>query len=223
MLLFESRTQKVEEIEEFLYELVKLYKYANPGVTNDALEIAVKRKFLNGISSSLSHNIVIFCNNPYNKAITRHKLLEHCRSVQMYMTPDNTANNVSTCTVEPIQRSDVVGSVAVLSSKLDKHIAQTNKELSDYNNALSAVSYNIYIGAYSGEGRGSSVNQYNSYGRGRGWGHSLGTYADNRDESRHGPFESHGKVSCYKCGQVNHYAKHCYLKKIWETSGGVNS
>ena len=68
MSLFESRTQNVEETEEkFMYELFKLYKFANPGVTNDALEIAI----LHGISSSLRHNIVIFCNKPYNKAITR--------------------------------------------------------------------------------------------------------------------------------------------------------
>ena len=64
----------------------------------------------------------------------------------MFLTPDNTANNVSTCTMEPAQRCDIAESVAVLSSKLDKHIEQTDKGLSDYNNALSAVSDNISRG-----------------------------------------------------------------------------
>ena len=61
MSLFDSRIQKLDEAEEeYMYELVKLYKFANPGVPNATMEIAVKRKFLNGISPALRQNIFNF-------------------------------------------------------------------------------------------------------------------------------------------------------------------
>ena len=51
MAMFESRIQKVNESEEeYMLELLKLYKTANPNHADAVLLLAVKRKFLSGIS-----------------------------------------------------------------------------------------------------------------------------------------------------------------------------
>ena len=57
MTTFENRTQKLNETEEeYMYELVKLYKFANPMSSTADVDTAVKRRFLHGISQDLCRN-----------------------------------------------------------------------------------------------------------------------------------------------------------------------
>ena len=79
MLLFESRVKKVNESEEeFMLVLLKLYSAANPNHAANVKLMAIKRKFLQGISSELRKNIFVFCNDPYHNDVTREILLGHC-------------------------------------------------------------------------------------------------------------------------------------------------
>ena len=83
MTIFESRIQQVgESEEEYMTELTKLYRNANPGIDVNVLDTAVKRKFLQGISPGLRRNVFIFCNNPYDMLITRETLLSAARKAK---------------------------------------------------------------------------------------------------------------------------------------------
>ena len=83
MILFESRVKKVTESEEeFMLELVKLYKAANPQQAAEVVLLAVKRKFLAGIPSNLRNNIFVFCSDPYDNGVSREALLGHCRKAK---------------------------------------------------------------------------------------------------------------------------------------------
>ena len=58
MSIVEKRMMRIGETEEaFMLDLLKLFRNANPTATDAILDLAVKRKFLQGISP-------IFCNGP---------------------------------------------------------------------------------------------------------------------------------------------------------------
>ena len=60
MTMFEERRQQIGETEEeFMLQLLRLYKNANPDASAIAMNLALKRKFLQGISPSLKKNIFI--------------------------------------------------------------------------------------------------------------------------------------------------------------------
>jgi len=62
-----------------MFELVKLFRHANPEVNGAVADAAVKRKFLQGISPALEKGLFTFCNNPLSDGVSRDKLLQHCR------------------------------------------------------------------------------------------------------------------------------------------------
>ena len=83
MKLFENRKQKLTESEEeYMLDLFSLYKAANPDHTAAVTLLAVKRKFLDGISPTLRSKLFVFCTDPYEATVTRENLLGHCRTAQ---------------------------------------------------------------------------------------------------------------------------------------------
>ena len=57
-ILFDKRIQQIHESEEeFMFELIKLHRAANPNATANELCLNVKRRFLSGISADLRRNI----------------------------------------------------------------------------------------------------------------------------------------------------------------------
>ena len=90
MAMFESRIQKANESEEeYMLELLKLYKTANPDHADAVILLAVKRKFLSGISPILKKNIFVFCNDPLDANVTREHLLSHCRKARNMLLVQN--------------------------------------------------------------------------------------------------------------------------------------
>ena len=78
MMEFESRVQHLDETEEeYMLALIKLFKAAYG---------AMKRKFLNGISADLRHNVFIFCNNPLDDTVGHQDLLKASRDARVHLT-----------------------------------------------------------------------------------------------------------------------------------------
>ena len=102
---FEVRTQRIAESEdEFMLVLVKLFRSANPAADSPTLDVAVKRKFLQGISPSLRRGIFVFCNDPYAAAVSREQLLQHCRKVRVHLVPSSEEDRPETFTPPTVNR-----------------------------------------------------------------------------------------------------------------------
>ena len=213
MLLFESRVKKVTESEEeYMLELLRLYTTANPDHNAATKLVAVKRKFLQGISPELRKNIFVFCNDPHAATVTREQLLSHCRKarnilIETRSTPTNEdvtervllgadAGQVENVN-KPSNPQDVIAAINNLSLQLGNHIENTEKR---FQQLVAPVNF-----------RGNSNFNYNNY-RSRG---NRGNRANNRFRSRGGYRRGRGnsstnnQVQCYRCHGYNHRAEHC--------------
>ena len=74
----------------------RLYKSANPDHTDEVTNLAVKKKFMNGISPAIRQKIFIFCNDPFANAVTRDALLGHCRKTKNLNPQTNQTADYST-------------------------------------------------------------------------------------------------------------------------------
>ena len=105
MTEFESRIQHLEEPEEeYMLALIKLFKAANHDVKPEDVNRAVKRKFLNGISADLRHNVFIFCNNPLDDTVGHQDLLKASRDARVHLTA--TKQLVTPASDDPIFHTD---------------------------------------------------------------------------------------------------------------------
>ena len=92
MIEFDNRIQRVNESEdEFMLSLVRLFKTANPDAADDTASLAVKRKFMQGISPELRRSTFIFCSDPFATTITYQQLLEGARKARLQLTPTDQA------------------------------------------------------------------------------------------------------------------------------------
>ena len=90
MILFENRTKQMNESEEeFMLQLLRLYTTANPDHVAAVTLIAIKRKFLAGISPVLRSKIFVFCSDPYAAEVTRENLLTHCRTARNLLSAEH--------------------------------------------------------------------------------------------------------------------------------------
>ena len=88
MVEFDKRCQRVEESEdEFMLALVRLYKAANPDADDNTASLAIKRKFMQGISTELRRSTYIFCTEPFATTVTYQQLLESARKARLQLTP----------------------------------------------------------------------------------------------------------------------------------------
>ena len=88
MVEFDNRVQRVDESEdEFMLSLVRLFKAANPDADDGAASLAVKRKFMQGISAELRRSTYIFCSDPFATTVTYQQLLESARKARLQLAP----------------------------------------------------------------------------------------------------------------------------------------
>ena len=66
--------------------LLSLYHAANPGAKTEEINRAVKRKFLQGISDNLRHNLFMFCSNPYDEKVSCQDVLKACLDAIVHLS-----------------------------------------------------------------------------------------------------------------------------------------
>ena len=192
MSMFETRIQQIAESEEeFMLDLVKMYRNSNPTADAVALSAAVKRKFLQGISPDLKRNLFIFCSNPYDNAVTRDDVLEASRKAQDLLKVDTTQNKSSIC----MASNESSGATADIISTINNLSLQIEEKLQKQSERIDSIAHDFGRNASRFQSR--SYRDTNFRGRGRGRGRNTSQNAE---------------IVCYKCGQKNHYAKHCLSK-----------
>ena len=88
---FESHIQHLDETEEeYMLALIKLFKGANHDAKPEDVNRAIKRKFFNGISADLRHNVFIFCSNPLDNTAGHQDLLKASRDARVHFTDTKT-------------------------------------------------------------------------------------------------------------------------------------
>ena len=188
--LFESRTKKLNETEEeFMLQLLRLYKTANPDHAEAVTLLAIKRKFLAGISPTLRGKIFIFCEDPYAEAVTREGLLSHCRKARnLLSTPADDVNPPPT-TDPPIDRVLATGSIEGTEGGAEGGTAEGDEGLITAINNLSRQVQQIQTRVQNFENGdaiatlgGGQRNNNNYRGRGRGNNHpQRGNFINNRN------------------------------------------
>ena len=165
---FEVRTQRIAESEdEFMLVLVKLFRSANPAADSPTLDVAVKRKFLQGISPSLRRGIFVFCNDPYAAAVSREQLLQHCRKARVHLVPSSEEDKPETFTpptvnaLEPSSNQNpdpMVQVVQDLTSQLAKEMNVMSQRLSAQDDKINTLTNNFRGGAHPQSSRYNSSN-----------------------------------------------------------------
>ena len=237
MTLFEKRKQKINESEEgFILELLRLYSTANPDHTAEVTLLAVKRKFLAGISPTLRSKIFVFCTDPYANNVTRENLLTHCRAARNLLLVEQpnpgTSNSSSTdrvlVTSEENQLSNegnqLLAAFSNLATDIHEHQANTDTRLEYLEETIASMSggqsnYNRgrggrgFRGGNSGNNRGGFQNSGGNRGsfrggnRGGNRGFRGGYRGGYRGGSRGG--RGRGPIRCYNCNGDNHVARDC--------------
>ncbi len=210
MVLFEQRTQKLDESEdEFMLSLTTLYRAANPDANAPEINKSVKRKFMQGISPHLRRAIYVFTSDPFAVTVTHQRLLESARNAKLSLIGEenplpgavpavNTVASApptvpaSTDTSGP-SNADVMGAITAL--------AQT---LTDVVHVVNTIG--------GGRGRGNFHNR----GRGRGRGRARNNNNrnnnfdnNNNNNNRSNNFNNNQAITCYRCGGPNHRARDC--------------
>ena len=122
MVEFENRIQRVEETEdEFMLSLVKMYRAANPDATEPTSTLAIKRKFMHGISPDLRRSIYIFCNEPYAPDVNYQKLLENARKARLQITQQQLDETSITAIDESNQQQDLQTNLVKALDNLEKN------------------------------------------------------------------------------------------------------
>ena len=207
MTLFETRILKIGETEdEFMLDLVKLYRNANPNAPEITIDTAIKRKFLQGIPPSLKRNIFIFCNDPYNANVTRDQLLAACRSAKDLLSSDNqnhACSVISDGNKEKNDISDIITSIKNLSLQLETHVATTNEKINENSQHIAAITRD-----FESNPRKRDVAPFSPRRNFRGNFNYRGSRFSSNQERRSYPTDER-TITCFKCGGKNHYAKHC--------------
>ena len=169
MALFETRTQQLgESKDEFMLALLRLYHAGNPGSAPDLLDQALKRKFLEGIDPELKRGIFVFCNDPYDRGVSRDKLLQDCRKAKVHLTPSNADQKLSSDhkdtvnAVEFTPNNELVNALSNLTTTLSQHIQQTTEKLAAQDEKLNALVKSTNQGDPTTHFSGSRFNNFRS-------------------------------------------------------------
>ena len=233
MAAFEVRLQHLEESEdEFMLDLVKLFRAANPDVTPEVFDTAVKRKFLQGISPSLRKGIFVFCNKPYDVTVTRDILLEHCRDAKVQLQPSPSEiiseTNKVLCVHDNVSspknsiEAPILQAIKELKLEVQHHISSTNQKLQEQEDKIFAI--NHYSGGNQQSNRFAASRNTSRNNNNRFTGYNLRNYRGanpsdqndskwyaSNDRSQQQP-EIHSGITCFKCGGANHLARHCLIR-----------
>ena len=230
MTLFESRTLKVSETEEeFMLQLQRLYSTANPDHAAAVSLLAVKRKFLAGISPSLRDKVFVFCSDPYHADVTRENLLSHCRSACNLLssatgTPstDYSTDRVLVSSSEDnLENQTLINTLNNLTIRFEEHVRNTDRRLDEFGDTIAAVSGNSsrfrsVRGGRGGSNRGNFSNNNRNSRFNTSYSNSNFSYNSNnnyRGGSRgRGNFRGGSRGAgpkCYACSRFGHLARDC--------------
>ena len=222
-------TQRLDESEEEMFDLLKLFRQSNPGVGTNITDSAVKRKFLQGISPTLKKGLFVFCNAPLSGTVSRDQLLQYCREAKTYLdivrdepiatnTPsaEQAINVASSVTTEPTSTDAIVKAMNELSEQFAKHVETTSQRLrvqEDQINVLSNQSQrtNInYRGGYRSPNRRPPTSRFSGFNSGREPPPTWQMQATNEANPT--------TIVCFRCGGPNHLARNC-LRDNYAPSG----
>ena len=147
MVEFDNRVQRVDESEdEFMLSLVRLFKAANPDADDGAASLAVKRKFMQGISAELRRSTYIFCSDPFATTVTYQQLLESARKARLQLAPvdqaattgaaayvTNVSENCGPTQPDSLIMQAIDGLAQSFNERLDTIETRFNNQLADVN------------------------------------------------------------------------------------------
>ena len=204
MMLFENRKQRVNESEEeFMLALLRLYQAANPEQAAAVTLLAIKRKFLAGISPALRNKVFVFCTDPYAANVSRETLLGHCRTAQNLLSMsgegetgyERSTDRVLLTSTGMGAESGLLAAINNISLQLNDHVQSTELRLDEFGGTLAAITQGNNLrgrGTWNGRGnnRGSGGNYRGSFNRG-GFGGNRGGFNNNGGFNR-GGFNNNG-------------------------------
>ena len=211
MVCFDTRILKIDEsLDEFMLDLVQLYKSANPNAANADQSKAVKRKFMQGIPSNLRQAVYVFINDPFAVTVSHRTLLDAARSAKLALLDEQPSvdvlNSVGVSTNSAPSNADVMAAIASLNQRFDDHVNVCNS-----GNAVNAIGRGARRGNSRGQGRGPGRGR----GRNRNWNNNnnnnnsnnINNNNDNNNNRRSN--NNNQSIRCDKCGLLNHLAQHC--------------
>ena len=234
---FEKRHEEIHETDdEFMLELIKLHRAANPDADDTQVTCNVKRKFLSGISVELKRNIFIFCSDPHATTVTIENLLEATRKARLFIMEGNDSHNspninavenapqdISNMNVVENghdQNNKIFEAIENLTKSLNDHVKLTNDQFKLQETQINSITANQNsrrtVGNYSIR---QNYNRRQDSRRNRGNARNS-TQQNNEGSITDGAYENNGSnygrsdsVVCFKCNQPNHYARNCTLSR----------
>ena len=189
MKTFETRIQRADEtVDDFMLDLVTLFRSANPDAPDREFQKSVKRKFVQGISPALRRALYVFCNDPSSVLVTHQQLLEFARTANLNIVEENAAEVVtfaiddSSCT--PLTPAGTTTPTATVNAEFVQAVANLTTAVNELN----------------------SSHRGNWRGRGRDGCGGRGRRRSNQQVA------SAQVIKCHKCGGENHLARHCLSK-----------
>ena len=219
MVEFENRIQRLEESEdEFMLSLVKLYKAANPDAQDAGMTLAIKRKFMHGISAELRRSTYIFCQEPYAETVSYQTLLEHTRKARLQLMEEKSSHSILSNPISSLSECSAVNSntmvmqaISNMEKNFNERIDALEKRHDDQRADVNSIDGRSYFSSnYRGSNRGGNRgSNHRSNSRGNFRGNSRG---NNRGNSQ-GARGNRNSFTCYNCGGFNHIARNCNSSK----------
>ena len=228
-----------ESVDQFMLALVQLYRSANPNAVDREFQMAVKRKFLQGLPPKLRQSVYVFVNDPYSQTVNYQRLLEYTRNAEIAFV-DETNNDMSVNAVAqhpmfiptptamssmpmpmPAPMSSMPMTMPGTMSSMPMSIAGAGPSNTDVMNAISSLSQTLHdhvnvcgINAFGGA-RSRNPSQSRNRGRNnnsnnRNNNNNNGRNNNNRNNNNNN--DNRNPVICHKCGFPNHIAPDCKKK-----------
>ena len=208
MVSFDNRVLKVDEsLDEFMLDLVQLYRGANPNASNAEQSRAVKRKFMQGIPSNLQQAVYIFANDPFAATVSHRTLLDAARSAKlalldMEQPPLEVVNSMNVSNNADPNNAEVMQAINALNQRFDDHVNSCSS-----GNVINTIGRGTRRGNSRGQGRGTGRGR----GRNRNWNNNNNYNSNNnyRNNNYNNNRRGGHSVPCERCGFPNHLAQHC--------------
>ena len=215
--------------------LARVYESANPDHDATVSLLAIKRKFMAGISPSLREKVFIFCPDPYAAGVSRETLLGYCRSARSLLQMN--AESTTSSTTDRVLSANNNGNIEVgtgaggdssllaafnnFTLRMDDHMRSTDSRLDEIENTISSMysPQNNYRGRGNFQNRGGNRGGYRGGNRGgyRGGNNNQNGSGAGRGARGRGGFNNNSNrgnfnnspIRCFNCNGFNHRARDC--------------